>query len=138
VSGPFWLSHHAQDELHRCYRLGTWAVCARCLGTYPVLLASMGLQFAARAPLTWPLDDLVGTALLVPALLDWAIGRFRPRAGCNALRTTTGALLGAGLGRSLYIHVQHPLPPLLGWQTALVTAVALPVILAAYWRTRRR
>jgi uncharacterized membrane protein AbrB (regulator of aidB expression) len=75
---------------------------------------------------------LLGTALVVPATLDWAWGRLRPHAGSNAWRTFTGALLGLGLARSLFIHVQRPLPLVLLAQLSLVTAVALPVILATY------
>ena len=65
-------------------------------------------------------------ALTLPALVDWAVGRFRPAAGSNAVRTLTGVLLGLALGRSLYMHVQRPLPPVLLAQAALVTAVARP------------
>jgi hypothetical protein len=45
-------------------------------------------------------------------------------------------LLGLALGRSLQVHVQRPLPAVLLAQAALVTAVALPVILATYRRPR--
>jgi hypothetical protein len=75
-------------------------------------------------------------ALTVPALLDWAVGRFRPASGSNAVRTVTGVLLGVALGRSLYVHVQKPLPPMLLAQAALVTVVALPVILMTYGKPR--
>ena len=40
---------------------------------------------------------------------------------------------GGALGRSLYVHLQRPLPAVLLAQGALVTAVALPVIVVA-WR----
>jgi uncharacterized membrane protein len=133
----FWLSHHHADELDRCYRLGSVNLCARCLGTYPVLFAVLGAQFALRAPLSHPLDVLVGTALVVPATLDWAWGRFRPHAFSNPWRSFTGLLLGVGLARSLFIHFQRPLPPVLLAQFAVVTGVALPVILATYLRRTR-
>ncbi|MCA3014066.1 MAG: DUF2085 domain-containing protein [Myxococcaceae bacterium] len=133
----FWLSHHFADEHHRCYRLGGWLVCARCAGVYPALALVFGLQALARAPLDLPLDVPVGLALSVPATLDWAVGRWRPHLFSNAWRSFTGLLLGAALGRSLYVHVQRPLPAVLLAQTVLVTAVAVPVILAT-WRHRRR
>jgi uncharacterized membrane protein len=132
----FWLSHHHPDEFNRTYVLGGVRVCARCLGTYPVLLAVFVGLFAVRAPRTWAWDVPVGLALTVPALADWAVGRFRPAAGSNAVRTLTGVGLGAALGRSLFIHVQRPLPTVLLAQAALVTAVAVPVILATYRRPR--
>ena len=132
----FWLSHHHQDELNRCYRVGAVHVCARCLGTYPVLFTAFFLQFALRAPLDHPLDVPLVLALTVPALADWAYGRFRPQAGTNAWRTLTGVALGLALARALFVHVQRPLPPSLLAQAGLVTAVAGPVILATYRRRR--
>ncbi len=133
---PFWLSHHHDDELNRCYRLGGVYVCARCLGTYPVLFAAMAAQFALKAPLSHPLDVPLVLALTLPALADWAYGRFRPQSGTNLIRTLTGIALGLALGRTLFVHVQKPLPPALLAQAALVTAVAGPVILATYRRRR--
>ncbi|ADO73214.1 DUF2085 domain-containing protein [Stigmatella aurantiaca] len=132
----FWLSHHRQEEYNRTYEVGGVRLCARCLGTYPVLLAVLGALFALRAPVAWAWDVPVVLGLTLPALVDWALGRFRPAGGHNAVRTLTGVLLGAALGRSLYIHVQRPLPAVLLAQAALVTAVALPVILATYRRPR--
>ena len=70
--------------------------------------------------------------LTLPALVDWAVGRFRPAGGSNAVRTLTGVLLGVALGRSLFVHLQKPLPPVLVWQAALVAVVALPVLLMTY------
>ncbi|AGC46400.1 hypothetical protein MYSTI_05113 [Myxococcus stipitatus DSM 14675] len=132
----FWLSHHHPDEYNRTYLLGGVRVCARCLGTYPVLLASMVGLLAARAPLKWEWDVPVVLLLTLPALGDWAVGRFRPASGSNIVRTATGVLLGLALGRSLQVHVQRPLPTVLLAQAALVTVVALPVILATYRKPR--
>jgi uncharacterized membrane protein len=129
----FWLSHHHPEEYNRTYVLGGLRVCARCLGTYPVLLAVMVGLMALRAPLAWHWDVPVVLGLTLPALVDWAVGRFRPASGSNAVRTLTGVLLGMALGRSLSVHVQRPLPPVLLWQGALVLLVALPV-LALTWR----
>src|SRR5262245_19301835 len=93
----FWLSHHYDDELDRCYRFGTVHVCARCLGTYPILFLAFAAQFAVRAPLTHPLDLPLTLALTVPALADWAYGRFHPHAFSNLWRTLTGGALGLAL-----------------------------------------
>jgi uncharacterized membrane protein len=132
----FWLSHHREDEYNRTYVLGGVRVCARCLGTYPVLLAALVGLFALRAPLEWRWDVPAVLGLTLPALVDWALGRFRPASGANWVRTLTGVFLGLALGRSLYVHIQRPLPAVLLAQAALVTAVALPVILATYRRPR--
>lgn len=134
----FWLSHHGPEELNRCYRVGSLHVCARCLGTYPVLFASIALQLKLHAPLEHRLDLLLGVGLLLPATIDWAYGRFRPGHFSNAWRTFTGALLGIALGRSLFIHLQRPWPTVLLAQALAVTLVAFPVILLAYRRNRRR
>lgn len=136
--GPgFLLSHHAPSELHRCYRLGPVHVCARCLGVYPVLFALVALQVALHAPLSWDLDVAVALALTGPALLDWSLGQLDPASGTNLRRTLTGALLGLGLGRTLYIHLLKPLPTALLAQLGLVSVVVPLVILAAYLRRPR-
>jgi uncharacterized membrane protein len=132
----FWLSHHHEEEYNRTYVLGGVRVCARCLGTYPVLLAVMVALFKTRAPLSWEWDVPVVLGLTLPALVDWAVGRFRPGGGSNAVRTLTGVLLGVALGRSLFIHLQRPLPQVLVWQAALVAVVALPVLLMTYRGSR--
>lgn len=133
----FWLSHHHPEELDRCYRFAGVHVCARCLGTYPVLFFFMAYQLRHRWPLMHELDVPVGVALVAPATLDWAYARFRPHAFTNLWRTATGVLLGLGLGRSLFIHVQRPLPEILLAQGALVTLVVAAVILYRLSRSNR-
>ena len=134
---PFWLSHHHPEQYHRCYQLGGLRLCARCLGTYPVLFGLVAVQLALKAPLAHPLDWLA-VLLVVPATLDWAFGQVHPERFSNLWRSATGALLGMGLGRTLYIHLRSPFPVALWLQLGLVTLVALPVILATYFRSRRR
>jgi len=133
----FWLSHHPPEELSRCYCFGQVHLCARCLGTYPVMFAGIALQFALHFPLEHPLDLPLCIALVLPATSDWALGRFDPHRFSNAWRTATGVLLGLGLARSLFIHLQRPLPPALSGQMIVVTVIALPVIFTAYRRKRR-
>ena len=134
----FWLSHHPPEEFDRCYRFGSLHVCARCLGTYPTMLLGIALQLVFRAPLEHPLDVPLGVALVLPATLDWAGGRFDPHRFSNGWRKATGVLLGLGLARSLFIHLQQPFPLVLIVQALVVTGVAVPVILTAYRRKRRR
>lgn len=127
----FWLSHHHPEEYNRTYLLGGVRVCARCLGTYPVLFAAIWVQAKLKVPLEWRWDGLWALLLPLPALVDWSLGRFRPASSSNLIRTVTGVLLGLGLARTLFIHFQRPLPVWLVAQLGLVTAVALPVILIA-------
>ena len=134
--GPFWLSHHHPDEYVRTLKLGPLRVCARCLGTYPTLFAALAAQIATRAPLEWRFDGPFSLGLLLPALVDWALGRFRPKAGSNAVRLITGVLLGMALGRTLYVHLRSPFPLWLVVQAAVVTAVAVPVMFATLRRAR--
>jgi uncharacterized membrane protein len=135
--GPFWLSHHWPGELHRAYRLGRVHVCARCLGTYPTLVAALAWQIAIRAPLQsafdWP-----AAALCAPATVDWLAGRWNPRSGGNPWRTVTGVLLGLSLGRTLYVHFRQPFPPVLVAQIILVTAAFLTAIVLHLARRSRR
>jgi uncharacterized membrane protein len=125
----FLLSHHYEEDFHRTYRVGRLRICARCVGTYPTVIAGIGFQFWVGAPLHSSWDGLLAIGLLLPALVDWAYGQFRTFAGTNLWRTVSGALLGVALGRTLYVHFQEPLPPWLLAQGALVTAIAVPVIL---------
>lgn len=134
----FWLSHHHDDELNRCFRVGGMPLCARCLGTYPVLFAMLAVQLSMRAPLSWPYEVFWVPVFAVPALVDWAWGRFNPASGSNAGRFITGCGLGLALGRALYVHFQRPFPPVLIAVLSLVTLVATPVILATYRRSLRR
>jgi uncharacterized membrane protein len=134
----FWLSHHPPEELDRTYEIGGMRVCARCLGTYPMLIAAIAIQFWIRAPLQWAWDVPWAVLLLLPALVDWSMGRFRPHLGSNPWRTATGALLGLALGRTIYVHFQRPLPTGLWLQGVLVAAVAAPVLLLSARRKGAR
>ncbi len=129
---PKWLSHHHESQLNRCYRIGGYHVCARCLGTYPVLFAALAIQTALRLTHPLPSELAAVLALTLPATLDWAVGQFRPERGSNQWRSVTGVLLGLALGRSLFLHLVHPFPPVLVAQLAMVILIALPVILIRY------
>ena len=125
---PLWLSHHRDEHLDRTIRLGRHHVCARCLGAYPAAALTLLAQLVVGAKVAWRFDGLWALALLVPALVDWSVGAFKPHSGTNAKRLVTGVLAGLALGRTLYVHLLQPFHRWLVWQLALVTAVALPVI----------
>lgn len=106
------LAHHRRDQAHRCVQLPLQgrrlALCARCLGLYPAMAVTLALQAAlgiGRAPLwDWWLV-LGGTA---PGLLDWGAGIIDPASGSNLRRLFSGILLGAALGRSLWLYFADP------------------------------
>jgi len=132
----FWLSHHPPSEWSRTVRVGRHRICARCLGTYPVMALAFWTQVVLSAPPERPSEWRLGVGLLVPALADWCVGRLQPASGTNAWRLFTGALLGLGLSRALYLHAAvRPFPAVLLWQLGVSLAVAVPVWLYA---ARRR
>jgi hypothetical protein len=100
-----------------------------------VVLVAQGVL---KPPLHFVLDVPVVALLMVPALIDWTVGRFRPAAGSNTVRFLTGCVLGLGLARALYVHLHEPFPPVLVYPLLLVTLVATPVILATYRSMERR
>jgi uncharacterized membrane protein len=96
------LSHHEPEDYDRTYAVRVFGrrerLCARCTGVYPGILAGLLAGFLEPGP-------LASTALLLvvplPALVDWTLTRFTPRAGHNLVRTATGLLLGYGYGLGL-------------------------------------
>ena len=136
MATPFWLSHHRAEHYGRCLRIGSWHVCARCLGLYPLILILLAAQIALRAPRAFRLDPWIALGLAAPALLDWARGRLWPASGSNATRVLTGALLAVALARTLYLHLRDPWPALLLVQVGAFAAVAVAVEAWVFWRTR--
>jgi hypothetical protein len=105
---PFYLSHHFEPDYHRCVKVAGLHLCARCLGLYPTMLLVIGAQIAVRAPLALPGDWWAAFLLPLPAMVDWARGRFDPATGSTFTRMGSGVLLGVGLGRTLYLHMRRP------------------------------
>ena len=105
------LSHHSAEELHRCYRLPLTArglhVCARCLGLYPVLVATIGFEAGVwRFESSW--RWLAAFALVTPAVIDWSRSMLFGTEGRNLWRTGTGALAGLGLGLAFGDYFRDP------------------------------
>lgn len=108
LRSPFVLAHHHPEDYGRCYEILGFRVCARCLGLYPVLAAGLAFELWLRGPAQIAGDAVVVVALSLPAVVDWARGRFDPATGTNAVRTVTGALIGIALARSLYLNMREP------------------------------
>ena len=107
------LSHHRSDQLHRCVKVGPARLCARCLGLYPVLFAGLvgqgvGLSLGLALVPGRPWERWLLLAACLPAVWDWGEGLHDPLKGGNGRRLWTGALLGLGLGRALFLHAQAP------------------------------
>lgn len=91
------LSHHLEVEAHHCLRLGSVALCTRCLGLYPALVGIV-LWEGAWGPFFRPLRWFVSISLVIPAVIDWANARLHAARGSNITRGITGILAGIGLG----------------------------------------
>ena len=110
---PFWLSHHRFADRHACFACGPLFVCARCLGTYPVLLVVLAYQLKRPfAPPRLDVDPLLLVGLALPAVLDWSLGQLTRWRGHNAIRFASGVLLGGSLGRAIYMNMRQPGSPL--------------------------
>lgn len=137
----FLLAHHWSGQLDRCYQ--TWIgrrpvwFCSRCCGVYPALFLVLALQLFFNIPRGW--WDLLWLYLLpLPPLLDWALGRLDIRPGTNRGRTFLGMLLGASLGRMVYLNMIDPANTLVVIQIAAFTGVLLLVESARVFVIRRR
>jgi len=133
---PFFLSHHFERDHHRCVKVAGLNLCARCLGLYPTMLLVIGVQIALRAPLELPGDWWAAFLLPLPAMVDWARGRFEPATGTTLTRMGSGVLLGVGLGRTLYLHMRRPGLALAMAQLGVLAAIFLVVEVLV--RMRRR
>ena len=100
----FLLSHHSPKKLHRtipvAFRGKRIYLCARCTGTCFGILSMIALRFLGfEAPyfLYVPLISV----LPVPVTLDWMTQTCGLRESMNAIRISTGYLLGAAEGLTL-------------------------------------
>ena len=110
------------------------ALCARCLGLYPVMFAALALQWVLDLGPAGRVDMLMTMGLAIPALLDWGEGVLDPRTGNNPRRLITGAMLGVALGRSLWLHAQDPQGELLWIQLFLLGAAGVAFLVVRYLR----
>jgi len=104
------LAHHRLEDRDRCLHLPLGrrrlALCARCVGFYPTLLAAVFAQALLEPPIAPTADWWFCLSGIFPALLDWGLSWLGRRRGSNAMRVATGILLGISLGRGfwLYLH----------------------------------
>ena len=103
------------------------ALCARCLGLYPVMAAVVALQAVLRPPALGALDWWLVLGGTAPGLLDWGAGFVEPASGNNPRRVVSGILLGAALGRSLWLYFGDPRHEIFWVQVLFVIFTALTV-----------
>ncbi len=102
------LSHHPVEQWHLCYRFRLagrqWALCARCLGTFPAMGLTL-LLGQLHGP--WPgwAEWVVLMFPPLPAVLDWATTAVSGRPErANWIRLVTGVGLGVGIGGALHVN----------------------------------
>lgn len=102
----FLLSHHSPKKLHRtipvAFRGKKMYLCARCTGTGSGILSMIALRFLGFAVPYFLYVPLI-SALPVPATLDWMTQSCGLRESKNAIRITTGYLLGVAEGLALLL-----------------------------------
>ena len=91
-SKEYLLSHHKEDERHRCYSVKGQEVCARCTGIYPGIAAGMLLNFS---------NPVSAVASLPAAVAVEKFGEVKGAKFSNPFRTFTGLLLGTAYGVGL-------------------------------------
>lgn len=106
------LAHHRRDQANRCVHLPLGrtrlALCARCLGLYPIMAGALVLQAVLRPASMGRLDWWFVLGATAPGVLDWGAGVVDPASGSNPRRVISGILLGAALGRSLWLYFGDP------------------------------
>lgn len=91
-SRKYLLSHHEEEQLHRCYNILDTHLCSRCTGIYPGIAAGMLLSFS---------NPISVVAALPAAAVTEKIGEAKGRKFTNPFRTFTGLLLGIAYGVGL-------------------------------------
>jgi len=126
------LAHHPPGQANRCVLLPVAgrhvALCARCLGFYPLLLVTLTAQALLDPPRLGALDWWVVLGGAFPGLLDWGAGVLDPRGGSNRRRVGTGMVIGVAAGRAIWLQWNDPLAEPFWVLAALVLAVALIVL----------
>ncbi len=112
-------------------------LCSRCTGLYPALVLGLFAQaFFGPGP-GW--YDAVWLSLpVIPAVVDWAGSRLGWWKGNNAIRLSTGILLGFGMSRTVYLNAHMPYSAPVLMQLGLLMGVVLFVELFRQLRPGRR
>lgn len=102
----FLLSHHGRRKLHRtiqvAFRGKKVYLCARCTGICSGILSTIALRFLGFVVPYFLYVPLI-SVLPAPATADWMTQSCGLRESKNAIRVTTGYLLGAAEGLVLLL-----------------------------------
>jgi uncharacterized membrane protein len=106
------LAHHRREEDYRCLHLALGArrvaVCARCVGLYGALVATIAAQAATHVGRLGLLDWWITLGGVAPALFDWGLSWLGRVRGRNLIRVLTGVLAGIALGRGFWLYFRDP------------------------------
>lgn len=91
-SKDYVLSHHKEDQRHRCYSVKGLDLCARCTGIYPGMAAGILATFS---------NPVAVAAALPAAATVEKYGEMKGAEFSNRFRTFTGLLLGIAYGAGL-------------------------------------
>jgi uncharacterized membrane protein len=123
------LAHHPSSQLQRCVLLPVGkrrlAICARCLGLYPTLVVVIALQMALALGPMGLLDWWIALLGVLPAVVDWGLGRLECGQGSNRLRVMTGLIAGVAMGRSFFLYLRDPMHEIFWVQIVLLVMAAL-------------
>ena len=128
-----WLAHHPPSQYARCFRIGRFHVCRRCVVLYAAAAVTAVLSLAG---LHWPdrWDATLLYLLPLPVTVEFIaerLGGIRYHAGRQVLLTLIAA---PALGRGLARYFVRPADPLFWRMVLLFGGVCLLALIA----TRRR
>lgn len=107
-SSKYFLSHHDEGQLDRCYslKLGPRNIdlCSRCLGIYPGFIAGYFVFSYFR-----PLSALEIFFSGLPTVAEKYFSSVTNRISSNYLRTFTGLILGLGFMNGILELLENPL-----------------------------
>lgn len=130
------LAHHNTDQVDRCVLLPVdgyaVAICARCLGLYPMMIATIAVQLIWKVEPCARLDWWIAIVGLGPAIIDWGVSRLDIWRGHNAIRIVSGGLAGMAVGRSVFLYWRDP-----RHEVFLVQVVIIAICVVAFEVTRR-
>jgi len=131
------LSHHRPEKLNRTIHIRLEGksihICARCTGTYSAILMLLILWFLGFDFSVWLYLPLF-SILPIPSTLDWITQSCKIRESRNAIRISTGFLLGVSQGLFLLMIVKGLFTLFL--QALAIIGIYLFSVYVIAWKTK--